>query len=422
MRDGPPDVIVVGAGPAGATAARALALGGVRVQLLERSTFPRSKPCGGAVSLRALGRFPYLEAALERIPTRRISKLYLEGPAGRGVTIESPEPAVLTIRRIEFDHLLATLAVEAGVDLREGATVCQAAVRPRGGELTSRDGRVFRSPIVIAADGVNSVVARRLGFNRGWRASTVALDMMEETPTETLRSTHPDVLWVHYGYQGSHGYAYVFPKQAHVNVGVGYLLSYFRREITERPYELQRRFIEELCQRDALSGASSRETFTPYLLPVGGPLPETARGRVLLVGDAGGFVNGFTAEGIYHAMVSGDLAARTVLAERTRAGGSSGALSDLDLRPYESRWRREIGTELRDSVLLREYVFGRHGRVDRMVDGAARNPSTARFVARYAAGTLSYAQIRRRMVARYPLLAFRVAASYVQSLGRRAAS
>ena len=66
--------------------------------------------------------------------------------------------------------------------------------------MTTRDGRQFDAPIVIAADGVNSVVARRLGLRAGWPASSVALDMMEETPRTALRDVDPSTLWVAYGY------------------------------------------------------------------------------------------------------------------------------------------------------------------------------------------------------------------------------
>src|SRR5690606_8547509 len=99
------------------TAARALALAGARVRILDRARFPRHKPCGGAISMRAVTRFPWLADALHRIPTHRISTLYLEGPSGAGVTLRSPAPAALMIRRVEFDHLLAQLAVEAGAEL-----------------------------------------------------------------------------------------------------------------------------------------------------------------------------------------------------------------------------------------------------------------------------------------------------------------
>src|SRR5262245_23281379 len=122
----PADVIVVGGGPAGATAALALAQQGVRVRVLERARFPRNKPCGGGISLRVLPRFPYLGERLPRIATHYLSRLYLEGPDGRSTTIESEQPAALMIRRVEFDALLMSLAQEAGVELVPGVEVVQA--------------------------------------------------------------------------------------------------------------------------------------------------------------------------------------------------------------------------------------------------------------------------------------------------------
>jgi hypothetical protein len=72
------------------------------VQLLDRAAFPRNKPCGGAISLRALRRFPYLDEALVRMPTRRLSRLYLESPSGQGITLTSHVPAALMARRVDF--------------------------------------------------------------------------------------------------------------------------------------------------------------------------------------------------------------------------------------------------------------------------------------------------------------------------------
>lgn len=388
------DVIIVGAGPAGATAARTLALGGARVRLLDRATFPRNKPCGGAISMRALRRFPYLPGPLARISTRLISRLHLESPGGETVALQSSAPAALMIRRVEFDELLVRLAQEAGVELLEGMEIAQVDRARDAIVLTSRHGTKFSAPLVIAADGANSVVARRLGMNPGWAASAVALDMMDETPFDSLNCADPDRLWVAYGYRKSHGYAYVFPKRSHVNVGIGYILEHFRTEIAEAPYKLQKRFIASLCREGVLSGESERRHFTPALIPVGGPLKRTVQDRVLLVGDAGGFVNGFSAEGIYYGMVSGDLAAKALLR------GSS--------HSFERAWRAEIGAELRDSVLVQRFLFRNPARIDGMVRGARLNLSLAGQVIDYAIGKLGYRAARRRLLARFPLLAVRL--------------
>jgi len=87
---------------------------------------PRNKPCGGGISLRILKRFPALERELPRIATHTVSRLHLEGPGGESTVIESDGPAALMIRRVEFDALLVSLAVEAGAELVSGADIVQA--------------------------------------------------------------------------------------------------------------------------------------------------------------------------------------------------------------------------------------------------------------------------------------------------------
>jgi flavin-dependent dehydrogenase len=320
------------------------------------------------------------------------------------------------IRRLEFDDLLVSLAVAAGAELITGVDIVQARESFNGVELAARDGRRFSAPAVVAADGVHSVIARRLGINPGWASSAVALDMMEETPRTTLRDVDPSTLWVSYGHEPTRdepvagagdspasravpeGYAYIFPKRDHVNIGIGYVLSYYRHAIADSPYDLQHQFIDHLRRRHLVQGESVRENFTPFLIPVDGPLPVPARGRVLLSGDAGGFVNGFTAEGIYYAMVSGELAADAVLAD--------------DPRPVADRYRRmvddEIGDELRDSVLLRRYLFADRRRVVAVIDGARRAQGLTRLILDFARGRMSYRALRRRILTRSPMLAARL--------------
>ena len=406
----PSPILVVGGGPAGATAARTLAAAGLPVRLLERArTYPRNKPCGGGISMRAIVRFPYLASALPRITTHELRRLYLEGADGTSTVIESDEPAAFTIRRVEFDALLVSLAAEAGAEIVTGVEIVQAAQDDREVTLVARDGQTFRAPLVIAADGVHSVIARRLGLNPGWPATSVALDMMEETPRDRLRDIDPSALWVSYGYKAdtadngtrnAEGYAYIFPKRDHVNIGIGYVLDYFRRRVDAPPYDLQHAFVGDLRRRGIVAGESSRAHFTPFIIPIGGPLRRPAGGRVLLTGDAGGFVNAFTAEGIYYAMVSADLAAKAAIASASNP------------RAAAARYRRacdhEIGSELRDSVLIQRYLFANPRRIGRAIGGANRERALTRLALDLVVGRRSYRDVRRRMLARSPGLLARM--------------
>ena len=360
--------------------------------------------------MRALRRFPELVSVLPQIATHTVSRLYLEGPGGESTMIESNEPAALMIRRVEFDALLVSLAADAGAELVPGVDIVNAAERNGRVTLTSRDGRRFESATVIAADGVHSVVARRLGLNDGWPAAAVALDMMEETPRAQLRDVDPSTLWVAYGYlpepggrvagtRAPEGYAYIFPKRDHVNVGIGYVLSYYRNEVERAPYELQRAFVDRLRADGIVVGESQRANFTPFLIPIGGPARRLGRGRVLLAGDAGGFVNGVTAEGIYYAMVSGDLAARTVAA----SGGRRDLASDFT-RAVDA----EIGAELRDSVLLQRYLFGDRRRIARTIRAAPTSGAVISLILDFVVGRRSYRDMRRRILLRSPLAAARM--------------
>jgi flavin-dependent dehydrogenase len=124
---------------------------------------------------------------------------------------------------------------------------------------------------------------------------------------------------------------------------------------------------------------------------------------VLFAGDAAGFVNAITAEGIYYAMASGDLAATAVI-ERQAAPTTSGA-------HYERLWRAELGAELRDATFLQRYLFSNQERVARVLAGAARTRWLTDLILEYTRGERPYTDVRRTVLRRFPLTAIKIAAA-----------
>jgi geranylgeranyl reductase family protein len=387
------DVIIVGGGPAGATAARVLGQNGPRVLLIDKSRFPRDKPCGGGISSRLIKRFPYLKAELNRIPVNWVSRVHLESPAGRVVQYESAEPLYLMIRRYEFDNLLYELAAPH-VETAQG--LVRNLVRESNRvAITTDNAQEFTAKMVIAADGANSFIARASGLKQGNVHKQYAIDMMEETPYAGLNVAEHNTMYVYYGIQGHYGYGWIFPKCDHINLGVGFKLDHYIGKMAGTHYDHHTSFIEQLKAEGTVQGMSDPKAFHAFPIPITGPLPRTYTDRVVLCGDAGSFVNAFTAEGIYYAMVSGEHAANIALKSLARDDFSSN-----QLREYEDAWKAEIGLELEKSLKIQRVLLSDTTRIDRIVKAASRDKGLAHLLAQYATGGISYPDFKRSMIVR----------------------
>lgn len=387
------DVIVVGGGPSGSTAAVRLGTAGVRTLLIDRARFPRSKPCGGGISARALVRFSHLSTDIfPTIPVHEIHKVYLESPAGHGVQYSAASPVYYLIRRVDFDAALYDRArATSNVEVCQGAFVRAMKVTNDFVQLETSTGDVFGAGIVIGADSANSVVARLAGLRQGTVHAEYALDMMEESSYDWLQVADRDTIYVYYGLARHFGYGYVFPKANHVNLGFGCKLDYYLQKIKGRGREHHAEFVEDVRSKGVVSGKTNPASFEAFPIPISGPLPRTYAPRVLLAGDAGGFVNAFTAEGIYYAMVSGDLAAEAAI--KALASNRTGELSH-----YESLWKREIGDELSKSVEIQQRLLGDPTRIDRIVRAAQKDPNLLALLARYATGAASYSELKQYLI------------------------
>lgn len=298
LRPRPPgvwDAAVVGAGPAGATAAHLMAGAGLRTVLLEKRELPRYKTCGGGLVGKALQDLP--EAALEAVE-RRCHTATLVLPGGRAFPTRRQGPMICTVMRAAFDARLTELAAKAGAEVRPACPVTGLA--QEGGHVAlATPGETVKARLVIGADGAGGAVARLAG----WTAPPAIIPAVEHevaVDAGTL-ARFADTCRFDFGVVPA-GYAWVFPKRDHLSAGL----------LTTRPGRIDlngalARYLEGLDIRPL---AAERHGHRIPFRPRPGP---PAAGRVLLVGDAAGLADPLTLEGISFALESARVAARAVV-------------------------------------------------------------------------------------------------------------
>jgi geranylgeranyl reductase family protein len=299
------DVVVVGAGPAGASAARAAARAGASTLLLERAELPRYKTCGGGL-IGVSG--DVAEIDLAPLVRDSVSNLELTLDGRYRLRRHAPghSPMFRLINRAEFDAALTAAAVEAGAELHTGAVVTGIDDEPGGPgaggvTLSVRGAPGVRARAVVAADGS----ASRLGAYVGVQTGQVDLGLEGEFPAQDARWAGTVLLdWG--PVPGSYGW--VFPKGDVLTVGV----------IGPRTHSADlRTYYASLVARLGLSGVTP-QVETGHLTRVRTPDSPLAKGSVLLAGDAAGLLEPWTREGISFALRSGRLAGEAAAGDLSR--------------------------------------------------------------------------------------------------------
>lgn len=309
------DVIIVGAGPAGSTVAYRLARDGVRVLLLDKARFPRDKPCGAGVTVRALRELPF---DIQPVVECAVDHIEFSFRGHRGVRRGGHRLLACMTQRRLLDQFLVEQAVGAGATFRDGVRVSE--ISERG---VCIDGKRIAAELLIGADGVNGASARSLGLG-GSNVYAVAL----EGDLPHGRVSDPN------RWQGMMklelgtilgGYSWIFPKGDHFNVGVGGWNS-------EGP-RLRGQF-KAFCHRHRFDTAAV-ENLRGYRLVARRPGSTLAGMRTLLVGDAAGLIDPLLGDGLSAAFISARLASDAVL------DYLAGRITTL--KPYEQAVIAEFG-------------------------------------------------------------------------------
>jgi geranylgeranyl reductase family protein len=364
------DVVVVGAGPAGSTAAYRLAREGASVLLLDKARFPRDKPCGGGLTLRAVRQLPVSPApVVEHEVSRFRLRMRYRASFERG----SDAPVVLMTQRRRLDAYLAEQAEAAGADFRAGVKVADLAQEAEGIRLTV-DGAAVEAAVLVGADGANGTVARSLGL-AGDIEQGVALEgnvRYGAVDPERYRGRAVVELGTVPG-----GYGWVFPKGDHVNVGVGGWQS-------EGPN--LRQHLDRLCAAHGIASGDVHD-LRGHRLPMRRAGTVLARARVLLIGDAAGLVDPLSGDGMYEAFLSSRLAADAILDVVAGRAGSvepyARSLTDALSLNTSASWGAKIALERFPTVT---FTIARLPLVWRMVEsllrGEVAHPGAARGLVR----------------------------------------
>jgi len=363
------DVIVVGAGPAGATLAYHLAKKGIKVLLLEKERLPRYKCCAGGVTARAVKLLDFDISEVVEDVVHNVSVTYNFGNPYVG---HHTQPLIYTMMRDVFDYFLVKRAQQFGAVVIDGQEVRQIQTNADWIEISTAEG-IFRSRLVAGADGAYSIVARKLGMRRNTEY-IAAIEAEVVVPEEELAKRKSQVEI----YLGGipEGYAWIFPKRDHLSIGAGCLASK-ARDLNHHYHK----FLGSLTIGDyAVARASS------HLIPTCKGKTIVSQDKALLLGDAAGLASPLTGEGIYNAIQSAQLAAPVI--ENSLAQGK------IELQDYQQAVEEKIMSEMRIArTLSRIFVRFPHLAL-RMLNQDER---VWRGYCYHLRGEINYATIKERL-------------------------
>ncbi len=306
--------LIVGAGPAGTTAARYIAQQGLAALVIEQQRIPRVKPCGGALTHRALDLLPKgAESQFQEHP----HQWTFQGTGQPPVTLSRDQAYCHIVERQYFDQSLSEAAERAGATVHDGESVQKIGTQDQGVEIVTTEAR-YHADYLIGADGAYGPTARLMHIPRPRHGAALETEVV---PPHSIWERYAGRVEVHIG-PYSWGYAWVIPRNGILNIGVGSFRS--------NTFPLKQAFYQFVEQILGHRNVTALAHPLPYRLSFARP----SQGRVLLAGDAAGLMDAFSAEGIYSALRSGAMAGNAVVKAVTK----NVPLNDYDHQIYQEFW------------------------------------------------------------------------------------
>ena len=330
------DVAIVGGGPSGASAALHSAQKGLKTIIIEKEVLPRYKTCGGGFVFRGRKEMPF---DISSVVEREFNAVdIILGSKKRSFRTERASPIVTMIMRDSFDHLIVRKARENGVELLQGEAIQEIELGETA-TLTT-DHEQIKSRFVIAADGALSKTAKLAGWKES-RMMCPALEYEIELYDDDLErlstTTRFDINAVPFGYGWS------FPKKHHLSIGVGNFSKSKKKPNLKKYFQAYLNTLEIKHIKNSTSHG--------FIIPISPRKDGFVKKNVLLIGDAAGFADPLTAEGISNAIYSGKLAAQAI------------ADSDMNLEKakinYDDKLNDKLIPELRSGVEMSKIFYER---------------------------------------------------------------